>query len=79
MNDKEQFIDEVVRMIEQKGHEVQTSGEPPLQQLPKVDILLDMIRFLDKYDENVIVLNNYWRAKRLDRRFSSQDDHIDID
>ena len=58
MEDKEQFINEIVNLIEQKGREVQSSGEPARDQLPKVDILLDIVRFLDHYDENVQILNN---------------------
>lgn len=69
MEDKEQFIGEVVKLIEQKGKEVQSSGEPAEAQLPKVDVLLDVVRFLDHYDENVKVLNDYWRKKRYAEKF----------
>ena len=69
MEGKEQFIQELVKLIEQKGKEVQASGEPAEMQLPKVDVMLDVVRFLDHYDENVKVLNDYWRKKRYAEKF----------
>lgn len=70
MEGKEQFIQELVKLIEQKGKEVQASGEPAETQLPKVDVMLDVVRFLDHYDENVKVLNEYWSRKRYAEKFN---------
>lgn len=43
-----------------------TSNEDKLVQM---DVVLDIIRFLDQYDENVKVLNEYWRKKRYAEKY----------
>lgn len=60
---QKEMIDEVVGLIQQKGEELRVSGKSPYDQLPQMDVLLDTIRFLDRYDENVKVLNQYYLGK----------------
>lgn len=69
---REKIINELVLIIEQKGKEIQGSNIPIGEQLVQVDVLIDTIRFLDKYVENTKVLNQYWRAKRDTERFGSE-------
>lgn len=60
---QKEIIDEVVELIQQKGEELRLSGKSPYDQLPQMDVLLDTIRFLAGYDENVEVLNQYYLGK----------------
>ena len=66
---KKQIIDEVSELIMQKGKEIQDSDMPTMEQLTKVDVLLDTVHFLSAYDENVKVLNRYWLAKKWKMKF----------
>lgn len=43
-----------------------TSNEDKLVQM---DVVLDIMRFLDQYDENIKVLNEYWRKKQCEEKF----------
>ena len=61
---RKQIIDEVSELIMQKGKEIQDSDMPTMEQLTKVDVLLDTVHFLSDYDENVKVLNKYWLEKK---------------
>ena len=68
---KKQIIDEIVASLQTIGGTLQSSGAPVEEQLTKVDIILDTIRFLDKYEDNVKVLNAYWSSRHLEDKFKS--------
>ena len=60
---QKETINEIVEFIQQKGTELRGSGKSPYDQVAQMDILLDTIRFLDRYDENVRILNEYYLGK----------------
>lgn len=60
---RKQITDDIIKYLQTKGQEIQTSGKPIEQQLIQMDVILDIIRFLDKYKENVQVLNDHYLGK----------------
>ena len=34
-----------------------------VERLEQIDVILDLMKFLKDYDENIIVLNKYWQEK----------------
>lgn len=75
---KEQIIDRIFAELQALGDTVRDSGEfTPLQQLPQVSVLVDTMRFLQDYDENIVALNKYWSQKRGDPRFNRNQGEID--
>ena len=67
MEDKEtirkQITDDIIKYLQVKGQELQTSGKPVEDQLIQMDVILDVIRFLDRYKENVQILNRHYLEK----------------
>lgn len=75
---KEQIIDKIFAELQALGDTVRNSGEfTPMQQLPQVNVLVDTMKFLQDYDENILVLNRYWSQKRGDPRFNRTQGEID--
>lgn len=44
------------------------------ERLEQVDVVLDLMKFLKDYDENIIVLNKYWQEKHQREKYH-QDEH----
>lgn len=44
--------------------------------LTQADVILDLMKFLKDYDENVVVLNKYWQEKRQREKFKQDDREI---
>lgn len=41
--------------------------------LERADVLLDLIKFLKDYDENIIILNKHWQEKhKKEKHFQSE-------
>lgn len=75
---KEQIIDRIFAELQALGDTVRDSGEfTPMQQLPQVSVLVDTMKFLQDYDENIAVLNKYWSQKRGDPRFNKSQSEVD--
>lgn len=34
-----------------------------VERLEQIDVILDLMKFLKDYDENIMVLNKYWQEK----------------
>ena len=66
MNDAKQvMIDKLVNSIRDLSTDTRTNPYLSLgDKITQVDVVLDTIRFLSNYDENVQVLNKYYARKR---------------
>lgn len=60
--------DEIVARIKSIGEDIRESSEDVNIKAAKMDVLLDTMKFLEHYDENVKALNNYWYNKRFEIR-----------
>lgn len=60
---RKQITSDIVLYLQTKGDEIQSSDLSPVEQLIQVDMILDVIKFLDKYKENVQVLNRHYLGK----------------
>lgn len=69
---KEQIIDRLFNMLQGQGMYVREDGTLSQEdKLIQADILLDTMKFLKDYDENVQVLNRYWLDKHRREKFES--------
>lgn len=66
MNDaKQAMIDKIVNSIRDLSVDTRTNPYLSLgDKITQVDVILDTIRFLSNYDENVQVLNKYYTRKQ---------------
>ena len=61
---KQIMIDKIVEAIKNFGEETRNDKDTSLKdKCIQVDVLLDTIKFLDNYDENIKVLNDYYTKK----------------
>ena len=61
---KQIMINKISKAIENFGRQAQQDKETSLEdKLLQVDVLLDTLKFLDRYEENVKVLNEYYANK----------------
>ena len=67
---KKEIINELDKAIEQIAKKLKDSNSNINEQVVKVDVLLDTMKFLDNYDENVEVLTKYWLEKKWQTKFS---------
>ena len=44
--------------------------------LTQADVILDLMKFLNDYDEHIEVLNRYWQEKRQREKFKQDDREI---
>ena len=71
---KEQLIKRMFNVL--KGQAMYVREDITLtdvEKLEQADILLDLMKFLKDYDENVVVLNRYWQEKRQKEKFKQND------
>lgn len=74
---KDDIIKKVTAYLQKLGKEVQDNdGLTLYEKVTKADVLLDTIHFLSDYDENVKVLNSYWKNKRYKQKFDIDRDDI---
>lgn len=72
---KEDIIKLIMIELQKLGIDVQKDKSKSLdERTVKADVLLDTMHFLKDYDENVKVLDKYWRAKRRKQKYE-----LDID
>ena len=44
-----------------------------IERLQQIDVVLDLMKFLKDYDENIIVLNKHWQEKhKKEKHFQSE-------
>lgn len=67
---QQEIIDEIHNRIKGLGEEIRESGATINVQCTQMDVLLDTIRFLDHYEDNVKVLNTYWLRRHKEEKFS---------
>lgn len=57
---KQAIIDKIMDSIKDVGEQIRTDKKLTLEdKLHQTDVLLDIMKFLKNYDENVKVLNDY--------------------
>lgn len=55
---KEQIIDKLIRALQSEGEFIRQNQDMSMQEkLSEMDVLLDTMKFLQGYDENVKILN----------------------
>lgn len=67
---KDQIINRMFNVL--KGQTMLVKEDSILttrEKLEQADVLLDTMKFLNDYDENVKVLNDYWVAKHREEKF----------
>ena len=68
-NAKQTMIDKITDAIKDFGKEARENQTLTLNdKIDQVDVLLDTLKFLSDYDENVKVLNKYYANKRFQER-----------
>lgn len=68
--DKQTIIDEIVKMLQLKGVDLENEDIDLYQKAMKLDVLIDTMKFLQNYDENTKVLNQYWLNKKRQEKFN---------
>ena len=44
-----------------------------VERLEQIDVILDLMKFLKDYDENIIILNKHWQEKhKKEKHFQSE-------
>ena len=70
MKTKEDYIDEIYKYIKELGKDLQEDQTIQAKdKIPQVDLFINTIKFLQDYDENVKVLDKYWREKNRKLKF----------
>ena len=72
---KKEYEDEIIHKInngvQKLGKELMDDKVTPAKDKTyQMDVLLDTMHFLSDYEENVKVLNDYWRNKRHQEKIS---------
>lgn len=61
---KEEMIKGVQDILLNEVEFIRQSSKTLDEKIDEADLLLDMIKFLDRYEENIKVLNNYISEKK---------------
>ncbi|MBQ2639254.1 MAG: hypothetical protein IJF92_00610 [Bacilli bacterium] len=72
--EQKQIRDKIIEKLKSIGEEIRENedSESVSIRASQMDVLLDTIRFLDRYDENVKVLNKYWIEKHQQEKFKER-------
>lgn len=66
---KEETINKIQDLLLEEGKTLQDNKEIPTRdKIERVDVLLNLVKFLDNYDENIEVLNRHLRETRWKRK-----------
>lgn len=77
MNDNKKYmIEQLVGVLQLKGEYLNSSDIDLYEKADKLDVLLDTMKFLQNYDENVKVLNEYWLDKRYKEKFKIEREEL---
>ena len=67
---REMIINRLFNMLKGQGEYVQSETiSSPESKLVQADVLINTMKFLEQYTENVQVLNQYWLGKRRAEKF----------
>jgi len=73
---KEVVMEKLIEGLRRQGELLQQDEELSIQdKLIQMDVILDVLHFIQDYDENIKVLNNYWLHK--EKRFKTSNEEID--
>lgn len=71
---RQKMMDKITSAIQELGEQLQQDKTIPAKdKATQLDVLLDTLHFLDGYDENVPLLNEYWIKKRRKQKFEQSD------
>ena len=74
-NEKAVVIQKMQKMLEDIGRDLQKDNTLSIEQkLQQLNVILDTMKFLDKYTTNVKILNEYWLNKNWKDKFKTNDD-----
>ena len=60
---RKQITDDIIKYLQLKGQLIEINTRPAEEQLIQMDVILDVVKFLDRYKENVQVLNQHYLGK----------------
>lgn len=71
-DNRQQYIEELLALLREQGEKVRSNkdNKTTLQMLERADVLLDLMKFLKDYEENVKVLNTYWLDKHYKEKYN---------
>lgn len=70
---REETIMSILKALQDTGEIVREDKKASLDdKVIKMDVILDTMRFLNNYEENVKILNKYWCNKKFN--FSKEDE-----
>ena len=71
---KEQLINRMFNVLQGQAMYVREDTTlTDVEKLEQADILLDLMKFLKDYDENIIILNKHWQEKhKKEKHFQSE-------
>ena len=74
-NERTVVIQKMQKMLEDIGKELQKDNKLSIEQkLKQLNVILDTMKFLDTYDINVKILNEYWLDKNWKDKFKPNEE-----
>lgn len=65
MKDKKEIIDKIVHDLQVRAAEIHENPNIPVQdQLSQMDVIWNLYKVLEHYEENMQVLEKYWDEKK---------------
>lgn len=75
---KKQLMDRLFNVLQGQGMYIREDASlTPEDKLQQMDIILDTMKFLKDYDENVKVLNEHWVSKHRKDKFRKPEEDIE--
>lgn len=75
---KQQLMNRLFNVLRGQGTYIKEDESLSLEdRVQQMDIILDTMKFLKDYDENVKVLNKYWLDKHRKEKFSKPEEDIE--
>ncbi len=68
-DNKKLMIDKLISLLQHEGEALKEESIDPISALEKLDVLIDSMKFLENYEENCKVLNQYWINKNYQDKF----------
>ena len=73
-DNKKLMIDKLISLLQHEGEILKEESIDPISALERLDVLIDSMKFLENYEENCKVLNQYWINKNYQNKFKYQEE-----
>lgn len=75
---KQIMLDKIAKSLEHLGEELRADTQTTTEnKLPQMDAIIHTLHFLQEFDENVQVLNEYWLKKNRAIKFKEDNDDME--